>query len=78
MSALPMYRPKTKIILSGCQKITCRVKKFCIHKSYFNDLNIEAHYKSTGPEIWQQTAGKITHLVASLEQEVPSLAVLSI
>jgi len=31
---------------------------------YFNELNIDAHYKSTGPEIWNQTAGKITHLVA--------------
>lgn len=31
---------------------------------YFNDLNIEAHYKTTGPEIWEQTEGKITHLIA--------------
>jgi cystathionine beta-synthase len=31
---------------------------------YFNSLNTEAHYKSTGPEIWQQTQGEITHLVA--------------
>jgi cystathionine beta-synthase len=31
---------------------------------YFNDLNVDAHYKSTGPEIWEQTNGKITHLVA--------------
>ncbi|WP_194850356.1 PLP-dependent cysteine synthase family protein [Nonlabens antarcticus] len=31
---------------------------------YFNELNIEAHYLSTGPEIWKQTAGQITHLVA--------------
>ncbi|MFB9058219.1 PLP-dependent cysteine synthase family protein [Mariniflexile ostreae] len=31
---------------------------------YFNQLNIDAHYKSTGPEIWKQTEGKITHLVA--------------
>ena len=31
---------------------------------YFNELNIEAHYKSTGPEIWKQTEGKITHLIA--------------
>ena len=30
---------------------------------YFNDLNTEAHFKSTGPEIWRQTSGKITHLV---------------
>lgn len=31
---------------------------------YFNTLNIEAHYESTGPEIWDQTNGQITHLVA--------------
>ena len=31
---------------------------------YFNALNTEAHFKTTGPEIWEQTAGKITHLVA--------------
>ena len=32
---------------------------------YFNELNIDAHYKTTGPEIWQQTQGKITHLVVA-------------
>jgi cystathionine beta-synthase len=31
---------------------------------YFNQLNIDAHYKSTGPEIWEQTNGQITHLIA--------------
>ena len=31
---------------------------------YFNKLNIDAHYKTTGPEIWEQTEGEITHLVA--------------
>ena len=31
---------------------------------YFNPLNTEAHYLSTGREIWEQTAGEITHLVA--------------
>ncbi|HUH46142.1 MAG TPA: cysteine synthase family protein [Arenibacter sp.] len=31
---------------------------------YFNALNTEAHYKSTGPEIWEQTNGRITHLIA--------------
>jgi len=32
---------------------------------YFNELNIDAHYHSTGPEIWEQTDGKITHLIAA-------------
>src|SRR5690606_26183349 len=31
---------------------------------YFNELNIDAHYRTTGPEIWNQMEGKITHLVA--------------
>ncbi|MBB1150317.1 MULTISPECIES: cysteine synthase family protein [unclassified Myroides] len=30
---------------------------------YFNALNTEAHYLSTGPEIWEQTKGQITHFV---------------
>ena len=31
---------------------------------YFNQLNIDAHYHTTGPELWKQTEGKITHLIA--------------
>jgi len=33
---------------------------------YHNLDNIEAHYRSTGPEIWKQTEGKIDYLVAGL------------
>ncbi|MBS9774238.1 MAG: cysteine synthase family protein [Tenacibaculum sp.] len=32
---------------------------------YFNELNIEAHYQSTGREIWEQTKGKVTHVVVA-------------
>lgn len=31
---------------------------------YENDLNVQAHFHSTGPEIWKQTGGKITHFFA--------------
>ena len=40
------------------------IKNSIYINQYFNELNTEAHYLSTGPEIWKQTAGKITHLVA--------------
>jgi len=33
---------------------------------YANPSNPLAHYRSTGPEIWQQTEGKITHFVAGM------------
>lgn len=33
---------------------------------YSNPMNPEAHARTTGPEIWEQTRGRITHLVASI------------
>lgn len=33
---------------------------------YDNPSNTTAHYESTGPEIWEQTEGKITHFVAGV------------
>jgi len=33
---------------------------------YFNQANPEAHYAATGPEIWRQTDGRITHWVAGI------------
>lgn len=33
---------------------------------YYNTQNIRAHYKTTAPEIWEQTAGHITHFIAGV------------
>jgi cystathionine beta-synthase len=33
---------------------------------YFNAANPEAHYRTTGPELWRQTGGRMTHLVIAV------------
>lgn len=40
--------------------------RFCYVDQYANDANWLAHYRTTAPEIWRQTAGRITHFVAGL------------
>jgi cystathionine beta-synthase len=32
---------------------------------FYNQANPEAHYRTTGPELWEQTEGRITHFVAA-------------
>jgi cystathionine beta-synthase len=49
-----------------------RARQIAQEKGYFyinqydSQDNIRAHYESTGPEIWRQTEGKVTHLVAGI------------
>src|SRR6266571_493463 len=40
--------------------------KYAMPNQYENEKNVEAHVSTTGPEIWRQTEGKITHLFVSL------------
>ncbi|HAK56532.1 MAG: pyridoxal-phosphate dependent enzyme [Vicinamibacterales bacterium] len=39
---------------------------FHMLNQYVNEANPDAHYKTTGPEIWRQTEGTVTHFVAGL------------
>ncbi len=40
--------------------------EFVALDQYTNEANPDAHYRTTGPEIWRQTQGKVTHFVAGL------------
>jgi cystathionine beta-synthase len=47
-------------------RVTAEIPDAFQPNQYFNQANPRAHYESTGPELWEQTAGRITHLVAGV------------
>jgi cystathionine beta-synthase len=51
---------------SVAEKLSQEVRDSCWLNQYDNLSNTEAHYQTTGPEIWKQTEGKITHLIAGV------------
>jgi cystathionine beta-synthase len=52
--------------VSTARRIAAETPNSFYPDQYSNPANPEAHYRTTGPEIWQQTDGKITHFVAGL------------
>jgi cysteine synthase B len=40
--------------------------RFCYLDQYSSDANWKAHFATTGPEIWRQTDGRVTHFIAGL------------
>ena len=51
---------------SVADRLTREVPNAFQPNQYFNPANPRTHYESTGPEIWRQTAGQITHFVAGV------------
>jgi cystathionine beta-synthase len=51
---------------SVAERLTREVPGAFQPNQYFNARNPEAHYRTTGPEIWRQTEGKITTFVAGV------------
>ena len=41
-------------------------QEYVLLDQYANEANPDSHFRTTGPEIWRQTAGKVTHFVAGL------------
>src|ERR1700727_1992169 len=51
---------------SVAKKLSREIPNAYYPNQYENALNPEAHYRTTGPEIWEDTEGKITHLVCGM------------
>jgi cystathionine beta-synthase len=52
--------------VSTARRIAAETPNSFYPDQYSNPNNPEAHYRTTGPEVWRQTEGKITHFVAGL------------
>jgi S-sulfo-L-cysteine synthase (O-acetyl-L-serine-dependent) len=53
-------------ILMARQLADEKPERYWYANQYNNPANVEAHYKSTGPEIFAQTNGQVTHFIAGL------------
>lgn len=51
---------------SVSDRLTAEIEGAWKPNQFFNLNGPQAHYESTGPEIWEQTDGQITHLVAGI------------
>lgn len=50
-----------------CRKLLAEApERYFKPDQYANPMNPQAHYDSTGPEIWEATGGRVTHFVASI------------
>jgi cysteine synthase A/cysteine synthase B len=53
-------------LVNGIIKSPATKDKYVSPNQYENELNVKAHYQTTGPEIWKQTQGKIDYFFAGL------------
>ncbi len=59
-------RDDPKSYYSVADRLTREIPSSFSPNQYFNKMNPQAHYDATGPEIWRQTEGRITHFVAGV------------
>lgn len=62
-TAVPPDHPDDYVMTA--KRIARETPNAILANQFFNQANPEAHYATTGPELWQQTEGRITHFVAS-------------
>ena len=62
-TAVPPDHPDNYV--QTAKRIVAQTPGAILADQFYNDINPRAHYATTGPELWEQTEGRITHFVAS-------------
>jgi len=62
-AAVPPDHPDNYI--ETAKRIARETPNAILADQFYNQANPEAHYRTTGPEIWEQTQGRVTHFVAA-------------
>jgi cystathionine beta-synthase len=62
-TAVPPDHPEYYI--QKAKSIVASTPGAILANQHYNPVNPEAHYRTTGPEIWEQTKGRVTHFVCS-------------
>ncbi len=62
-AAVPPDHPDNYV--ETAKRIARETPNAVLADQFYNQANPEAHYRTTGPEIWEQTEGRVTHFVAA-------------
>jgi cystathionine beta-synthase len=62
-TAVPPDHPDHYVVMA--KRIARETPNAILADQFYNDANPEAHYATTGPELWEQTEGRITHFVGA-------------
>ncbi|HET7584277.1 MAG TPA: pyridoxal-phosphate dependent enzyme [Gemmatimonadaceae bacterium] len=62
-TAVPPDHPDNYVMVA--KRIAHETPNAILANQFYNQANPDAHYATTGPELWEQTEGRITHFVAS-------------
>ena len=63
-TAVPPDSPES--FYSVAERIARETPNSILVGQYFNQVNPETHYETTGPEIWEDTKGRVTHFLAGM------------
>ncbi len=62
-TAVPPDHPDNYVMKA--KSIVKETPNAVLANQFYNQVNPDAHYRTTGPELWQQTEGRVTHFIAS-------------